>query len=210
MAEYKYRLEVVTPILAGYSKKQFGFRIYARIDLSAFKIVDYNFSVTEQEIDEYIKKNKLDVNKVKIADIINAIIDQKSEEIDKQMQKNGLAKIDYLFLRKHYNIHEIKTIQDYINWIDYWSIFARPFTYMTKHVFDKKVSVEEIKLEKVRLNIVTHYFSLTQTPVYYESIGPGSVFIITTKEEIPLKDELVSQFGRAKSFGYGKVKITEA
>lgn len=204
--ERKYELQVITPILAGYNKNLFGFRIFAKIDLSSFKIIPWNFEVSEQEIEEYAKKHKIKVNPSKIHEIVKAIIDEKTEDIEKSMTKLGFVKIDYLFPRKHYNLDKIKDIKDYLEWIDWWFYFSRPLKYLFKHNVGADIKVLEVIPKDINFGIQVHYYSATQSPVYYESVNSGSKFEITVDGSYD--GELEVQIGRRRAVGYGKIRIT--
>ena len=204
MEGYKYKLVVKTPVLAGYSKKLFSFRVFAKLDFSEFKIVDYRKLVTQQDLEEYAKKKKVTLDNNILEQAIREIVETKSDYIEDELEKQGLVKLDYLFERKHYNLDTVKTLQDYINWIDFRQAFARPIYYKYLKEFNQKVALIEAKPIKVNLIVITHYYSKTQSPVFFEALGEGTEVEVTLNQEVEPTEDHVK---KNKNMGYGLIEI---
>jgi len=209
--ERKIQLEVITPIIAGYPKNYFGFRVFTKADFSSFKIVPWNFEVTNDEIEQYIKAKGLTQKEVKVglSNIIKEIIDMKTDNIEKEYTKLGYVKLDYIFPRRHYDVDKVITINDYYDWIDWWGIFNRPLRIILSKDFGIEADINDIKIDNIKLNVTIFFFSSTKVPVFHESIAPGSKFTfdINSNSELDNIDEKVVQVGRSRRYGYGKVRI---
>lgn len=198
----EHKIVVDTPILAGISKKLFGYRVFAKCDLSDFRIIEWDkMPVTEEELKQYLKNtNTKDINTALLE-----YIEYKRQKIEETWYDNGYVKIDYLFPRVHHDYSKIRTINDYLAWIDWFAYFATPIYYGILKNLGQQVRILSIKPEKVILRVEAHYFSKTDSPVFYESVANGSTFIIDLSA--PIK-EFTMWVGRSKKKGYGKITIT--
>lgn len=199
----EHKIVVDTPILAGISKKLFGYRVFAKCDFSDFRIIEWDkMPVTEEELKQYLKtKNNKDINSVLVE-----YLEYKRQKIEETWYNNGYVKIDYLFPRIHNDYHKIKTFNDYLAWIDWFTFFVTPIYYGILKNLGQQVKILDVKPEKVYLRIEAHYFSKTDAPVFYESLAKDSSFIVDL--DAPIK-EFTMWIGRSKKKGYGKITITK-
>jgi len=208
--ERQIRLEVVTPILAGHPKSYFSFRVFTKADFSTFRIVPWNFEISEEDIEEYAREHGIDkMDIIKNPRILKEIIDKKADAVEKDYVKLGFVKLDYLFPRRHFDIDKVITIKDYYNWIDWWVEFTRPLYTIFDKEFGIKVEVNEVIPENVKLGVITFYYDRTKVPVYHEAILAGSRFIVRLETDDNLKsaNEKIVKIARARKFGYGKTRI---
>ena len=198
----EYKLEVLSPILAGLSNDYFSFRVFAKADFSDFKIIsrikltNEDFAGHEKEMEEKGRDT-----------VLKELYEKKKEVIEKELLKSGYIKLGYLFPRKHYDIDSIKTKEDYINWIDYLTVFSRGLIFTLEKEHKIKTKIEEIKPINVSLGVHLFYYDNVKVVIAYEAILPGSLFSITFDSKI--EPEITASIGRLRKFGFGRVIIKE-
>jgi len=198
----EYRIEIETPILGGFYKNLFNYRVFARIDFSEFKVVRWNV-VSSEDLEAYIKETgEKDVSKK-----LNEVLEWRQDRIEKSLKKAGLIKIDYLFPRIHHDIESITTFSDYLNWIDWVSVFARPLYYEIKAKTNEKFYLSRVIPKKVNLILVFHYVEKEKAPIVYEALGRGSEFVIESQTELELKEPLEFRIRKLRNQGYGLIKF---
>ncbi len=196
-----YELEVQTPILAGLSKDLFSFRVFAKMDIGDFRILDYKIVLSQEDLEKY----KDLFNKMDRDSALKEIYKLKKKEIEKPLLDEGYIKIDYLFPRKHADISKIRTYQDYLDWIDWWLYFIRPLRYSIKYDGQASFTLIDVKPEKVSLMLYANYNSKTKSPVIFEALTAGSKFLIEAESD--LNEEITIKIGRGRNFGFGVCKI---
>ena len=198
----EYKLEVLSPILAGLSNDYFGFRVFTKIDFSDFRIVS-KIKLTAEDIAGYEKEIEEKGRDV----VLKEIYEKKKDAIEKELLKLGYIKLGYLFPRRHFNIDSIKTKDDYVNWIDYVALFSRGIVFTLEKEHKIKVKIQEIKPINVSLGVHLLYYDNVKIVVAYEAILPGSLFSITFDSKV--EPGIVLRIGRLRKFGFGRVIIKE-
>ncbi len=196
-----YELEVITPILGGLSKDIFSFRVFAKMDLKDFKILEHKIVLTEEDIAKY----KDLFEQMDRDSALKEIYKIKKKELEKPLLDEGYVKIDYLFPRKHADINKIRTYDDYLAWIDWWSYFIRPLRYAVKYDGGVDFILTDVKPENISLMLYANYNSKTKAPVILESVTAGSKFLIEAQSD--LNEEITIKIGRGKNLGYGVCKL---
>jgi hypothetical protein len=196
-----YELEVITPILGGLSKDVFSFRVYAKMDLKDFKILEHKIVLTEEDIAKYRDLfEKMDRDSA-----LKEIYKIKKKELEKPLLDDGYVKIDYLFPRKHSDINKIKTYDDYLSWIDWWLYFVRPLRYAVKYDGGVDFILTDVVPSNVSLMLYANYNSKTKAPVILEAVTTGSKFLIEAQSD--LNEEMTVKIGRGRNLGFGICKI---
>jgi hypothetical protein len=198
----EYKLEVLSPILAGLSNDYFGFRVFTKIDFSDFRIVS-KIKLTSEDIVGHEKEMEEKGRDV----VLKEIYEKKKETIEKELLKLGYIKLGYLFPRRHFNIDSIKTKDDYVNWIDYLTLFSRGIVFTLEKEHKIRVKILEFKPVNVSLGVHLLYYDNVKIVVAYEAILPGSLFSITFDSKV--EPGIVVSIGRLRKFGFGKVVIKE-
>ncbi|MGC9133552.1 MAG: hypothetical protein ACP5GJ_04090 [Nanopusillaceae archaeon] len=196
-----YELEVITPILGGLNKEVFSFRVFAKMDMKDFKILEHKIVLTEEDIAKY----KDLFEKMDRDSALKEVYKIKKKELEKPLLDDGYIKIDYLFPRKHADIGKIKTYEDYLSWIDWWSYFIRPLRYAVKYDGGADFILTDVKPENISLMLYANYNSKTKSPVILEAITDGSRFLIEAQSD--LNEEITIKIGRGRNLGYGVCKL---
>jgi len=199
----EYKVEIETPVLGGFYKNLFSYRVFARVDFSEFKVVRWN-TLSNSDLEEYIKET----GAKDITNRLNEVLEWKQEKVEKALKKAGLVKIDYLFPRLHHDIESISTFNDYINWIDWTSVFTRPLYYEIKAKTGERFYISKVVPQKVNLIIVFHFVEKERAPIVYEALGKGSEFIIESTTELKLKEPLQFRIRKLRNLGYGLIKFS--
>jgi hypothetical protein len=198
----EYKLEVLSPILAGLSNDYFGFRVFTKVDFSDFRIIS-RIKLTSEDIVGHEKEMEEKGRDV----VLKEIYEKKKETIEKELLKLGYIKLGYLFPRKHFNIDSIRTKDDYVNWIDYIAAFSRGIVFTLEKEHKIRVKIQEIKPINVSLGVHLLYYDNAKIVVAYEAILPGSLFSITFDSKV--EPGIVVRIGRLRKFGFGRVVIKE-
>ncbi len=196
-----YELEVITPLLAGLNKDLFSFRVFAKMDLGDFKILEHRITLTQEDLDKY--KDMFD--KMDRESALKEIYKLKKKEMEKPLLEEGYIKIDYLFPRKHSDINKVKTYTDYIDWIDWFLYFIRPLRYSVKYDGNSDFTLVDIKPINLSLMLYANYNGKTKSPVIFESVTSGSKFLIEAQSN--LNEETIIKIGRGRNLGFGVCKI---
>ncbi|GEM_PF-4019623 len=203
MARYVAEVTAITPLLAGFYKKAHDFRLFTKIGLGTYLVLYKSNSKKSRESIEtlhregYLSRDTTNTILKLLTDENIPIPEETYEKIKELLLKEGFSDLDFIFPRNLNNLE-----------IDYHKLLSRPLYTVLKYRGDWLVTqILEIRPVNVQLGTYVMYTSNTKSPIFFETIEPGSKFIIVFEAENQGKNEFEGFILRLKKYGNGHISI---